>query len=62
MLNKLGYDVKADKYFGKDSVDALKKFQEEHSLEADGIAGPSTVEKLIEEFGLSDYYLKFVAD
>ena len=62
MLNKLGYDVKADKYFGKDSVDALKKFQEEHGLEADGIAGPSTVEKLIEEFGLSNYYLKFVAE
>lgn len=62
MLNKLGYDVKADSYFGKDSVDALKKFQEEHGLEADGIAGPSTVEKLIEEFGLSDYYLQFVAE
>lgn len=62
MLNKLGYDVKADSYFGKDSVDALKKFQEEHGLKADGIAGPSTVENLIKEFGLSDYYQRFVAE
>ena len=26
MLNKLGYDVKADSYFGKDSVEALMAF------------------------------------
>jgi hypothetical protein len=62
MLNKLGYDVKADKYFGQDTVDALKAFQEKHGLDVDGIAGPSTVENLIEEFGISNYYLEFVAD
>ncbi len=62
MLNKLDYDVKADSYFGKDTVDALMAFQQKHGLDADGIAGPSTVEKLIEDFGLSNYYLQFVVD
>jgi len=62
MLNKLGYDVKADSYFGQDTVDALKAFQEKHGLEADGIAGPSSVEKLIEEFGINNYYLQFVVE
>ncbi len=61
MLNKLGYDVKADSYFGKDSVDALKAFQEKYGMEADGIAGPATVEKLIDVFGVTNYYQQFLA-
>ena len=62
MLNKLGYDVKADSYFGKDSVDALKAFQERHGMKADGIAGPSTVKKLIDEYGITNYYAQFMAE
>lgn len=61
MLNKLNYDVTADSYFGQDTVDALTKFQEDHGLEADGIAGPTTVTKLIEEFGLINYYQRFIS-
>ncbi len=61
MLNKLGYDVKADSYFGKDTVDALKAFQEKYGLEADGIAGTNTVSKLIKVYGLANYYNKFLA-
>ncbi len=60
MLNKLGYDVKADRYFGQDSVDALKEFQQKYGMEADGIAGPATVEKLIDTFGIYNYYQEFL--
>lgn len=62
MLNKLGFDVKADRYFGKGTMDALKLFQEAHGLEADGVAGPATVKKLIKEYGLDNYYERFLAD
>jgi spore germination cell wall hydrolase CwlJ-like protein len=62
MLNKLGFDVTADKYFGKGTVDALKVFQESNGLEADGVAGPTTVETLIEQFGLNNYYEAFLAE
>lgn len=61
MLNKLGYDVKADRYYGQDTVDALKEFQAKYGLGADGIAGPATVTKLIETFGLNNYYRQFLA-
>ena len=60
MLNKLGYDVKADRYFGKGTKDALMDFQSKHKLDADGVAGPSTVKKLIEAFGVQNYYERFV--
>ena len=59
MLNKLGYNVKADKYFGKDTKDAVIDFQKKKGLKADGIAGPSTIEALIYEYGFEEYYLKF---
>ncbi len=62
MLNKLGYSVKADKYFGKDTKDALIDFQKKNGLKADGIAGPSTIEALITEFGLVKYYAAFMED
>lgn len=61
MLNKLGYDVKADSYFGKDSVDAIKAFQEKYGMEADGVAGPATVAKLIDTYGITNYYQQFLA-
>ena len=59
MLNKLGYDVYADKYFGLGTKEALIEFQEREGLQADGVAGPSTVEALIDAFGPEEYYLKF---
>ena len=59
MLNKLGYDVKADSYFGAGTMKELKKFQEKKGLEADGVAGPSTIEALIRAFGVEEYYEKF---
>ena len=59
MLNKLGYDVYADKYFGEDTKDAIKAFQEKKGLEADGVAGPSTIKALINAYGLVEYYQKF---
>ncbi len=59
MLNKLGYDVYADSYFGKDTEIALQEFQESKGLDADGVAGPSTIEALIKAYGFEKYYLDF---
>jgi hypothetical protein len=60
MLAKLGYDVKADKYFGKTTEVALMKFQEKKGLEDDGVAGPATVKALIKAYGVDKYYDKWV--
>jgi hypothetical protein len=60
MLNKLGYDVKADSYFGKTSEEALMEFQKKYGLKADGIAGPSTIKRLIKEFGVDKYYDRYI--
>jgi len=59
MLNKLGYDVKADSYFGKTTKEAVIAFQTEHKMKADGIAGPSTIKALIKAYGESAYCAKF---
>lgn len=59
MLNKLGYDVKADGYFGKTTKEAVVAFQTKTGLKADGVAGPSTIKALIREFGLTEYSAKF---
>lgn len=59
MLNKLGYDVKADKFFGQDTKDAIIDFQKKHKIKADGIAGKKTLELLIKEFGYDKYYEAF---
>ena len=59
MLNKLGYNVIADSYFGVGTMKELKKFQEKKGLETDGVAGPSTIEALIRAFGVEEYYEKF---
>jgi len=61
MLNKLGYGVKADKYFGQDTKDALIDFQKKHKIKADGIAGEKTIVALINAFGIEEYYKKFCA-
>lgn len=46
-LRDLGYlDAGATGYFGTDTLDAVKKFQEKNGLSADGTAGGDTLEKL----------------
>jgi hypothetical protein len=60
MLKGLGYDIeKPDKYYGKGTQDAITQFQQDHGLDDDGVAGPTTLRKLIEEFGPREYYMKF---
>ncbi len=60
MLNKLGYSVKADKYFGVGTKVELMKFQQKKGLEADGVAGPATIKALIKAYGVDKYYNKFI--
>ena len=55
-LIKLGYDcgkAGADGDFGLKTLAAVLKFQREHSLEIDGIAGPKTFEALDKALGSS---------
>ncbi len=59
MLNALGYDVYADSYFGKGTKDAIIEFQNEKGLEADGVAGPATLKKLIKQYGIDKYCEEF---
>ena len=60
MLDSLGYKIeKVDSYFGEGTKDALIKFQKDHNLDDDGVAGPATVKRLIEEYGIRDYFIKF---
>jgi hypothetical protein len=59
MLKSLGYDVSTDKSFGKGTKAALIKFQKDNGLEADGVAGPSTLRALIRAFGVDEYCAKF---
>lgn len=50
-LMTLGYSLApygADGSFGKVTEDAVKKFQKDHSLKVDGIAGPKTLSKIEE--------------
>ncbi|MBO7358660.1 MAG: peptidoglycan-binding protein [Clostridia bacterium] len=43
ILNTLGYECgKTDGIFGKNTLSAVKKYQADNGLEADGIAGPLT--------------------
>ena len=46
-LASLGYDVSADGDFGPATVEAVKSFQAEIGLEADGLVGSSTYEALM---------------
>ena len=60
MLDALGYSIeKVDSYFGEGTKKALIKFQQDHGLDDDGVAGPSTVRRLIEEYGTRNYYTRF---
>lgn len=50
-LNALGYNCgTVDGEFGKNTLAALKKFQSQKGLEADGEAGPLTLGKLLEYY------------
>ena len=60
MLHALGYDVSADGWFGISSKEALEAFQSDKGLTADGVAGPSTIEKLIRAYGVEKYQTDFL--
>lgn len=61
MLQSLGYSVSPDKCFGKGTKDALIAFQQSKGLTADGVAGPATIEALINAYGLDQYIAKFAS-
>ena len=49
-LEKRGFDVgKVDGIFGAGTRAAVKKFQEENKISADGLPGPQTIAKLLAE-------------
>lgn len=60
MLNKLGYDVKADSYFGLTTKEALMEFQLDKKIKSDGVAGPATIKALIKAFGIEQYVKKYI--
>ena len=60
MLHALGYDVLADGWFGMGTKEALEAFQSDNGLTSDGVAGPSTLEKLIREYGVDKYQKDFL--
>lgn len=60
MLKSLGYSVGTDKYFGLSTKEALIQFQKDAKLKADGVAGKSTVEKLINKYGFDKYIKEFL--
>ncbi len=45
-LAALGYPLRADGLFGRDTETALRAFQRDHGLAADGIAGAATAEAI----------------
>lgn len=57
MLKSLGYGNKlvTDGYLGMGTKDAVIAFQKASGLTQDGVAGPATLKKLINKYGLSKY-------
>lgn len=45
-LKRVGEPIEVDGYFGKDTVNAIKRFQKKHNLEIDGYCGLSTKKAL----------------
>ncbi|MBT3319094.1 MAG: hypothetical protein HN389_04900 [Clostridia bacterium] len=60
MLHALGYDVSADGWFGMGTKEALQAFQSDKGLTTDGVAGPTTLEKLIRAYGVDKYQADFL--
>lgn len=48
-LNKVGYIVRADGYYGNQTITAVADFQKKYGLTADGVAGRTTFARLKEE-------------
>lgn len=46
ILYKLGYVLEIDGYFGEETAKQVKKFQENNSLEVDGVVGSETLNKM----------------
>lgn len=46
-LSNQGYSVDIDGIFGKGTEDAVRQFQANHGLEADGVIGPATYEAIL---------------
>jgi hypothetical protein len=47
LLVERGYHVSVDSFFGPETENAVKQFQDEHGLKVDGIVGINTVEALM---------------
>jgi hypothetical protein len=59
MLQTLGYNVSPDGCFGKGTKEALAAFQQSAGLTSDGVAGPASVEALINAIGIDNYIAKY---
>lgn len=46
LLIKRGYKIKADGYYGGQTINAIRDFQRRHGLKVDGFAGPKTLARL----------------
>jgi hypothetical protein len=61
VLRSLSYDIKADGAYGKDMMEAVQKFQKDHGLRADGVAGPDTLVKMIKIYGVEKFVKNFAS-
>lgn len=43
MLNKVGYIIRADGYYGENTIGTVAKFQKKHGLTVDGVCGRGTL-------------------
>lgn len=50
-LAYLGYSIKVDGFFGKNSVATLKQWQKDNGLTADGSYGPASYKKMLQLIG-----------